>query len=64
MRGLLSLLGCRLGGADVHVTVDLAAVGVDYLSTEALGQNNGQPGLTYSGGADDSYQTGQSALSS
>ena len=49
--GLLSLSG--LGGADGHAAVYLAAVGVDDLAAEVLGQLHRQRGLADGGGADD-----------
>ena len=36
-----------LGRADVHVAVDLAAVGIDYLAAESPGQGHGQAGLAH-----------------
>lgn len=55
MRGLLLLVGGGLGGADVQVSVDLTAIGVDDFPVELLGQLNRQPGLAGGGGPDDGY---------
>ena len=53
VRDLGAVLGCGLGGADVHMPVDLPAVGVDDLPGKRLSQGHRQPGLTDSGGAYD-----------
>jgi hypothetical protein len=41
VRDKRSFLFGRLGGADVHVAVDLAAVGADYLAVEGLAKFEG-----------------------
>ena len=45
------LFGGGLSGTDVHVAVDLAAVGIDYLATKSPGQAHGQAGLAHGCGA-------------
>ena len=50
MRGPAALQGRRFGGADVHVPVGLAAIGVDDLALETPGQGHRQPGLTHASG--------------
>ncbi len=56
MRGGGALGGSRLGGADVHMAVDLARVGRDDLAAERLGQRDRQGGLAGRGRADDRQQ--------
>ena len=56
MRSLPPLVSVWLGGPDVHVAVDLPAVGVDDLGLKALGQGDSQPGLACCGGTNDGYQ--------
>ena len=51
--GLVELFGGGFPGADVHVEVDLAAVGVDYLAVKLLSQGHCQPGFAHGRGADD-----------
>ena len=53
VRDTATLLGCQLGGTDVHPSVELHGVGVDDLAAEPLGQEDAQIGLSGRGGPDD-----------
>ena len=52
MGSAVEVLGRGFGGADIHVSVDLAAVGVDYLAAEGLGEIQREGALTGGGGPD------------
>ena len=43
----------RFGGADVHITVNLTAIGINNLTLKGFGQLNGNTALADSGWADD-----------
>ncbi len=47
------LQGRGFGGANVHVPVHLAAVGVDYLAAKSLAEIDRQAGFASGGGAYD-----------
>ena len=42
-----------LGGADIHVPVDLHGIETDDLAGKTLGQGEGERGLAHGGGADE-----------
>ena len=56
MRDYFPLPQGGLGGADIHVFVDLAAIGVDDLATESPAQLNRKRRLAHGGGANDGYE--------
>ena len=53
------VLGRGFGGADIHVPVDLTAVGVDYFATEGLREMQSEVTLARGCGADNGDQSGQ-----
>ena len=53
------VLGRGFGSADIHVPVDLPAVGVDDLAAEGLGEVERQGALARGRGSDDGDKSGQ-----
>ncbi len=51
-----AFFGAELGGADVHASVYLAAVGVDDFAVQLLGELDGEGALADGGGAYDGYE--------
>ena len=53
------VLGRGFGGADIHVSVDLTAVGIDYFAAEGLREMQSEVTLARGCGADNGDQSGQ-----